>query len=197
MSTGLILACVLLLIPVLWGIGAYNRLVAMRQQSRNAFAQIDVQLKRRYDLVPNLVETARAYLKHEHAVLEDVVKARNQAVSAHQAVVANPMNDAAVRQMAGAEGVLSGALGRLVVVAEAYPELKADQTIADLSEELSSTENRIAFARQAFNDHVMGFNTAIEQFPASVIAGLFRFHALELLQSTETPAERQAVAVRF
>jgi LemA protein len=182
---------------VFWVISAYNRLVELRNRFRNAYAQIDVQLKRRYDLIPNLVEVARAYLRHERETLEAVIAARNTAMGASQAVAANPGGAAAMQGLASAEGVLQGALGRLFALAEAYPELQSDQTMRQLSEELSSTENKVAFARQAFNDAVMAYNTAIEQFPGSVLAGSFRFEAAQLLQATEDADERKPVRVQL
>ncbi len=196
-TTGLIIFIVLLVLPLLWGIGVYNRLVALRNAFRNAFAQIDVQLKRRYDLIPNLVETASAYMKHERDTLEAVIAARGSAVEANKRASGQPTDAAALQALTQAEGVLSGALGRLFALSEAYPDLKANQTMMQLSEELTSTENRLAFARQAFNDAVMRYNVAIEQFPANLLAGLFRFLPAELLQSTGSDTERQPVKVSF
>ncbi|HJY77126.1 MAG TPA: LemA family protein [Burkholderiales bacterium] len=175
----------------------YNGLVALRNRYKNAFSQIDVQLKRRYDLIPNLVETAKGYLKHERETLEAVVKARNQAVAAAQAAGANPGSPAAMQQLSQAEGALTGVLGRLFAVAEAYPELKANQNIMSLQEELSSTENKVAFARQAFNDSVMEYNNRRESFPANIFAGMFSFNAAELLQATESAEERKPPKVSF
>jgi len=180
---------------VLYVIGVYNRLVTLRNQFKNAFAQIDVQLKRRYDLIPNLVETARAYMKHEREALEAVIAARNQAAGAEKLAAADPGNARTMAGLSGAEGALSGALGRLFALAEAYPDLKANQTMMQLSEELTSTENRVAFARQAFNDAVMSYNTACEVFPGMLIAGTFRFAPATLLEM-ET-AERTAPRVSF
>ncbi|GGB98351.1 hypothetical protein GCM10007205_04560 [Oxalicibacterium flavum] len=182
---------------VFWAIGIYNRIVALRNHFRNAFAQIDVQLKRRHDLIPNLVETARAYMAHERETLEAVVAARNQAAAAVGKVAGNPTDAAAVRQVAAAEGALGATLGRLFALSESYPELQANQTMMQLSEELTSTENRIAFARQGYNDSVMSYNTAIEQFPGSLIAGTFGFRPAELLEATESAQERKAVKVSF
>lgn len=194
---GLIVFVVVVLVVLAWVIGAYNRLVGLRNRFKNAFAQIDVQLKRRYDLIPNLVEVAKGYMKHERETLEAVIAARNSAVSANAKVAANPADAAAMQQMAQAEGALSQTLGRLFALSEAYPDLKANQNMMQLSEELTSTENKISFARQAFNDAVMGYNTAIEQFPSNLIAGMFRFTPAELLQATEAPEERKAVRVQF
>ncbi len=187
----------LIAVVVFWAIGAYNRLVDLRNRFRNAFAQIDVQLKRRYDLIPNLVETARAYMKHERETLEAVIKARNSAVTANAAAAANPGNLAAMQGLMSAEGALTGALSKLFALAEAYPDLKANQNMMQLSEELTGTENKIAFSRQAFNDAVMTYNTAAQQFPSSVIAGMFSFTPAELLQATESADERKAVRVQF
>ena len=194
---GLIVFLALIVAVAVWGMSAYNRLVAQRNEFKNAFAQIDVQLKRRYDLIPNLVETAKKYISHERETLEAVTRARNSAVSAHAAVAGDPANPEAMRQLAAAEGGLSGALGRLFAVAEAYPDLKANQTMMQLTEELTSTENRIAFARQAFNDAVMTYNNAVQQFPSNFIAGAFSFQPAELLKATESDEERKAVKVQF
>lgn len=186
-----------LVLIVLWAVSAYNRLVGLRNQTKNAFAQIDVQLKRRHDLVPNLVETARAYMQHERETLEAVIAARGQAVSAIASAEAAPGDAAAVHGVASAENALTATLGRLFAVSESYPELKADQNMQQLHEELASTENRIAFSRQAYNDSVMEFNTVREQFPGSVIGNMFAFKAAELLQATETEEERKPVKVAF
>ena len=187
----------LIVAAALWAGAIYNRLVAQRNEFKNAFAQIDVQLKRRYDLIPNLVETAKKYISHERETLEAVVKARNSAVSANSAAAADPANADAMRQLTTAEGGLSGALGRLFAVVEAYPDLKANQNMMQLTEELTSTENRIAFARQAFNDSVMNYNNAVQQFPSNFIAGAFSFQPAELLKATESDEERKAVKVQF
>lgn len=195
MAGYIVLGAVVLL--VLWAVGAYNRLISLRNQYKNAFAQIDVQLKRRHDLVPNLVETARAYMKHERETLEAVISARNHAVSAVSRAVAAPQDASAVHQVAAAENALTATLGRLFALSESYPELKADQTMQQLHEEIASTENRIAFSRQAYNDGVMQFNTAIEHFPASFIANAFAFKTAELLQATETEEERRPIKVAF
>ena len=177
-------------------VGLYNKLVALRNRFKNAYAQIDVQLKRRYDLIPNLVETAKGYLKHERGTLEAVVAARNAASSANVRAAANPGDPAAMQQLVAAEGSLTGALGRLFALAEAYPDLKANQTMAQLMEELTSTENKVSFARQAYNDSVMAYNTQREVFPSSVIAGMFNFAPAELFQ-IEKPEQREAPKVQF
>jgi LemA protein len=194
MITLIVLLAVILAL-VFWVVGAYNRLVALRNQFKNAFAQIDVQLKRRYDLIPNLVETAKGYMKHERETLEAVIAARNQAVTVNANL--DPTNAASVQQLSAAEGALSSSLGKLFALSEAYPDLKANQNMMQLTEELTSTENRIAFARQAYNDNVMQYNTSIEQFPGSLIANNFGFKSAELLQATEAPEERKAVKVTF
>ena len=197
MSTGgwIFLGVVVALIA--FAIAMYNRLVALRNRYKNAFSQIDVQLKRRYDLIPNLVEAAKGYLQHERGTLEAVVAARGAAVSASQRAAGAPGDPAAMQGLAQAEGALGGALGRLMAVFEAYPDLKANQNILALQEELSSTENKIAFARQAYNDSVMEYNTKRESFPENTMAGMFGFGPAELLQATESAAERQAPKVSF
>jgi len=182
---------------VIWVISIYNRLVALRNRFKNAFAQIDVQLKRRYDLIPNLVEAAKGYLQHERQTLEAVVQARAAAVSAEGRAAAAPGDPQAMRALSQAEGALGGALGRLLAVFEAYPDLKANQNIMQVQEELVSTENKVAFSRQAFNDAVMEYNTDRESFPQIVIAGPLGFGAAELLESTESAEERQAPKVSF
>jgi LemA protein len=194
-SIGLIVFVIVAVIVALWLVSVYNQLVAQRNRFKNAFAQIDVQLKRRYDLIPNLVETAKGYLAHERQTLEAVVAARNAAVSALSKASQSPESGGAVQALAGAEAGLSSALGRLFALSESYPDLKANQTIASLMEELTSTENKIGFARQAFNDAVMAYNTAREQFPNSLIAG-GRFQPAMLWQ-IEKAEERQAVKVSF
>ena len=175
----------------------YNRLVALRNRFKNAFAQIDVQLKRRYDLIPNLVETAKGYLAHESQTLEAVIAARNGAQAASRKAATNPADAAAMQQMAAAEAGLSGALGRLFALSEAYPDLKANATMMQLSEELTSTENKIAFARQGYNDGVMTYNTALESFPNNFVAGMGSFQPGTLLEATESPEERKAPKVQF
>lgn len=192
----LVILLVLIVIAVLWGVGIYNGLVTARNAFKNAFAQIDVQLTRRYDLIPNLVEVAKGYMAHERETLEAVVQARAAAVTGLAAAKANPGDAAAMNQLASAEQGLGGALGRLMVVSEQYPDLKANQNMMQLSEELTSTENRVAFARQAYNDSVMAYNNTREVFPSSLIAGLFNFVAATLLEITE-PAKREAPKVSF
>jgi LemA protein len=182
---------------VVWAVAIYNGLVVLRNRFKNAFAQIDVQLKRRYDLIPNLVETAKGYIKHERETLEAVIKARNVAVGAAQAASANPGNPAAMQQLGQAEGALSGVLGRLFALSEAYPDLKANQNMLSLQEELTSTENKVGFSRQAYNDSVMEYNTKRESFPDTIFAGAFGFGAAELLQATESAEERRAPKVAF
>ena len=189
--TGIIIAIIVI-------VGAmYNSLVAAKNRFKNAFSQIDVQLKRRYDLIPNLVETAKGYMKHERETLEAVIKARNSAVTAGKNAAGNPGDPAAMKGLAGAEAVLSGTLGRLFALAENYPDLKANQNMLQLQEELTSTENRISFARQAFNDAVTTYNITCEKFPSNIIAGIFNFKQAELLESTESPEERKAPKVSF
>jgi LemA protein len=177
-------------------VAIYNRLVGLRNRFKNAFAQIDVQLKRRYDLIPNLVETAKGYLKHERGTLEAVITARNAAAAANTRAAQDPGDAGAVKALSGAENVLAGTLSRLFALAEAYPDLKANQTMAGLMEELTSTENKVAFARQAYNDSVMSYNTGRETFPANLIAGAFNFNAAELFV-LESAAEREAPKVSF
>jgi len=182
---------------VIWMIAMYNQLVALRNRFKNAFAQIDVQLKRRYDLIPNLVEAAKGYIQHERQTLEAVIQARSAAVSAESRAAAAPGDPEAMRALSQAEGVLGGALGRLLAVFEAYPDLKANQNIMQVQEELVSTENKVAFSRQAYNDSVMEYNTYRESFPQVVIAAPMGFRAAELLESTESAEERKAPKVSF
>jgi len=177
-------------------ISIYNRLVGGRNAYKNAFAQIDVQLTRRHDLIPNLVETAKGYMKHERETLEAVITARNAAVTGLKNAAANPTDPNAVQQLSGAENALSGALGRLFALAEAYPDLKANQNMMQLSEELTSTENKVAFARQAFNDAVMTYNNTREMFPNSIVANMFSFLPAQLLE-IESPEKRAAPVVKF
>jgi len=187
----------IIVVAALWAVGIYNGLVTLRNRFKNAFSQIDVQLKRRYDLIPNLVESVKGYMQHERGTLEAVVKARGNAVSAAQAAAARPGDPAAMQGLSQAEGALGGALGRLLAVFEQYPDLKANQNVLGLQEELSSTENKVAFARQAYNDSVMEYNTRRESFPDSIFAGMFGFATAELLQATESVEERKAPQVRF
>lgn len=177
-------------------VSTYNRLVTARNAFKNAFAQIDVQLTRRYDLIPNLVETAKGYLKHERETLEAVISARNAAYQGLKAAAADPGNASAVQQLSGADQQLGGALGRLMAVAEAYPDLKANQNMMQLSEELTSTENKVAFARQAYNDSVMTYNNAREVFPSSIVAGMFGFQPAQPLDIAK-PEAREAPKVSF
>jgi LemA protein len=192
----LILLIVIVLVTGFVVMSGYNKLVRLRNRYKNAFAQIDVQLKRRYDLIPNLVETAKGYMQHERQTLEAVTAARSDAVSAEKAAAKAPGDAAAMQNLGGAETRLTGALGRLLARVEAYPDLKANQTMAQLMEELTSTENKVAFARQAYNDAVMFYNTACETVPTNVIAGMFNFTPAELFQIEEA-AERQAPSVSF
>ena len=187
---------VIVIAIVLPGVLLYNRLVRKRNAFKNAFAQIDVQLKRRHDLIPNLVETAKGYMKHERETLEAVIAARQGAESARTNAAANPGDPAAMKQLAQAEGGLGGTLGRLFALSEAYPDLKANQNMMQLSEELTSTENRISFARQAFNDAVLKYNNMRETFPTNIIAGMFNFVVAESFEITNE-AEREAVKVKF
>jgi LemA protein len=195
-NIALIVTLAVVVLVIVLVIGMYNRLVALRNRYKNAFAQIDVQLKRRYDLIPNLVETAKGYLKHERETLEAVIAARGNASSAVKAAALNPADPAAMRSLLGAETALTGALTRFFAVAEQYPDLKANQTMAQLMEELASTENKISFARQAYNDSVMVYNTARETFPTVVVAGAFGFGEAVLFE-VSAPQEREAPKVQF
>ena len=186
----------IVVIVVLAVIGLFNNLVRLRNVFKNAFSQIDVQLKRRYDLIPNLVETAKGYIKHERETLEAVTKARNIAVTANNNAAAQPGDPKSMRDLISAESGLSGALGRLIMVTESYPDLKANQTMARLMEELTSTENKISFSRQSYNDSVMRYNIACQTFPGSIIAGSFNFQTATLWEITEAK-EREAVKVQF
>ena len=199
MSAVLIVLGVLLLVVIvlgLWAAGIYNSLVALRNRFKNAFAQIDVQLKRRYDLIPNLVEVAKGYMKHESGTLEAVIKARNVAYAASQTAAANPADAGAMKNLLGAESGLAGAMSRLMVVSEQYPDLKANQNMMQLTEEMTSTENKISFARQAYNDSVMTYNTTRESFPTNILAGMFNFAEAQLFQIDDA-AERAAPKVSF
>jgi LemA protein len=194
---GFIIFLVIVAIIVFWLISIYNGLVGLRNQFKNAFSQIDVQLKRRYDLIPNLVETAKGYMKHERETLEAVIAARNMAYTAAQKAASDPANAESMKGLQASEGQLTGALSRFMAVSESYPDLKANTTMLQLGEELTSTENKISFARQAYNDAVTEYNIRIEVFPNSVLAGMFNFRPAELLQATEAPEERKAVKVQF
>ncbi|KAF0095310.1 MAG: LemA protein [Puniceicoccaceae bacterium 5H] len=192
----LIVFVVIIVGLVLYGVGVYNGLVALRNRFKNAYAQIDVQLKRRYDLIPNLVETAKGYLKHERETLESVMQARNAATAAQSGAAAAPGDPEAMGKLTQAEGMLTGALTRFYAVSEAYPDLKANQNMMQLTEELTSTENKIAFARQAYNDSVMRYNTQREQFPAAIFAGMFNFGEAKPFE-VKVEAEREAPQVSF
>lgn len=181
---------------VIFVIGAYNSLVTLRNRYKNAYSQIDVQLKRRYDLIPNLVETAKGYLTHERGTLEAVIAARNAAASANTRAAQNPGDVSAMKELSSAESALSGVMGRLFALAEAYPDLKANTTMLNLMEELTSTENKVSFARQAYNDAVMAYNTRREVFPTNLIAGPFNFGPAELFV-IEKPEEKEAPKVSF
>src|SRR5437899_69154 len=200
MLKGTVLIVIILVIPIffvlMFIVSAYNRLVALRNRYKNAYAQIDVQLKRRYDLIPNLVETAKGYIKHERGTLEAVIAARNAASAANVRAAQSPGDAAAMKELSGAETVLAGTLGRLFALAEAYPDLKANTTMLSLIEALTSTENKVAFARQAYNDAVMGYNTQRETFPTNLIAGPFNFGPAESFV-IEKPEEKEAVKVAF
>lgn len=193
----LIVAAAVVAAVAVWLIGAYNRLVALNNRVANAYAQIDVQLKRRHDLIPNLVEVARKYMSHERETLQAVVEARNAAAQARTAASSNPSDAQTIAALNATEGALSGALGRMFALSENYPDLKASANMAQLSEELTTTENKVAFARQAFNDAVMGLNTAVASFPAVLFAANLGFKAASMLESVSAPQERQAPAVRF
>src|SRR5689334_1955336 len=200
MIRGTILLIIVLAVPVililLWIVAAYNRLVALRNRYKNAFAQIDVQLKRRYDLIPNLVETAKGYIKHERGTLEAVIAARNAASTANMRAAQAPGDAAPMKELSGAETALTGTLGRLFALAEAYPDLKANTTMMSLMEELTSTENKVAFARQAYNDAVMSYNTQRETFPTNILAGPFNFAPAELF-IIDKPEQKEAPKVSF
>lgn len=193
---GLLVVLGIVVLFAMFVIGKYNGLVTLRNRFKNAWAQIDVQLKRRYDLIPNLVETAKGYLKHERGTLEAVIAARNSASSANSRVTANPGDADAMKALVAAEGTLSGSLGRMFALAEAYPDLKANTSMNQLMEELTSTENKVSFARQAYNDAVTFYNTAREVFPTSIIAGMFNFAPAELFV-VDKAEQREAPKVQF
>ena len=195
MSSGLILSMAVLLALVAWGVVVFNRFVALRNRYQNAYAQIDVQLKRRYDLIPNLVAATRAYLAHERQTLEAVIAARQRASDASQLVRRRPQDGDALVALDAAENALASPLARLMALVEQYPALQADDTVHRLTEELGTTENRIAFARQAFNDQVLGYNTELESFPASLIATTFGFRRVNTLRATVSAQERQLVPI--
>ncbi len=197
MSSMSLVFMVVLALVIFWAVGAYNRLVRLKNTIANSYGQIDVQLKRRYDLIPNLVEAAKKYLQHERDTLEAVITARNQARAASDTVRSRPANAQAVVALSAAEQALDGSLGRLFAIAEAYPELKADDTIRELSEELTSTENKVGFARQAYNDAVLDYNNAQGQFPALLISRLFGFAPSAMLQSTQSAAERETIRIQM
>ena len=195
LTIALIAVGVVLFLLVLWMVSVYNGLVVGRNRYKNGFAQIDVQLKRRYELIPNLVECVKGYMAHERDTLEAVIKARNTAFGASQKAAANPGDPQAMKELSQAEGQLNGSLGRLIAVAEAYPDLKANQNMMSLQEELTSTENKVGFARQAFNDSVTAFNNSRAVFPTVVVAGMFGFTEAQLLEAEA--AAREAVKVSF
>lgn len=197
MNTSNIIFLVVAAVLVFWAAGAYNRLVRLRNEIGNAFAQIDVQLKRRHDLIPNLVEVARKYMEHERETLERVTAARAQVMAATDLVKTKPHQPGPILSLGMAEGVLASALGRFNAVMESYPELKADQRLRDLSEELTHTENKVAFSRQLFNDATLDYNNAAHQFPTNIVAGLFGFRTASMLQATASEAERNPVKVSF
>lgn len=199
MGTGTIILIglvVVAVVAVLWLIGIYNRLVSLRNRYKNGYSQIDVQLKRRYDLIPNLVETAKGYMKHERETLEAVIAARNQAATASQRAAASPGDADAMKGLIASETALTGAMGRMFALAESYPDLKANQNMLALQEELTSTENRVAFARQGYNDAVMSYNTRRESFPDTIVAGMGGFLEAHLFE-IESPIEREAPKVSF
>ena len=181
---------------VMWGISIYNRLINERNRVKNAFAQIDVQLTRRYDLIPNLVEAVKGYMKHERETLENVIKARNAASSSLDAAKADPANAELIKELGASEGALAGALGRLFALSEAYPDLKANENMMQLQEELASTENKVAFSRQAFNDAVLQYNNSAQNFPNNVIAGFFRFELASFLE-IDSEEKREVPEVSF
>ena len=195
-TTVLIVILTIILFGIFFFVAIYNKLIQLKNRFKNAFSQIDVQLKRRYDLIPNLVEIAKGYMKHEREVLEAVIKARNQASSAMEKASADPGNSEALQGLIGAESTLTGTLGRLFALVEAYPDLKANQNMMQLSEELTTTENKVSFARQAFNDAVMAYNTAREVFPNNIVANMFAFREAQLFE-IKVEAEKEALKVSF
>lgn len=197
MPVSQIIAWSIIALIVFWAVGAYNRLVRLRNEITNSFAQIDVQLKRRHDLIPNLVEVARKYLEHERETLERVTAARAQVMAATDLVKSRPNQAGPIQSLGMAEGVLANAMAQFRAVVEAYPELKADESLRDLNEELTHTENKVAFSRQLFNDVTLDYNNAAHQFPTNLIAGLFGFKTAAMLQSTQTEAERAPIKVKL
>ncbi len=191
-----IVLAILVVLVIIWAVSTYNRLVSLREYMENALSQIDVQLKRRFDLIPNLVESVKGYMKHERETLEAVINARARAVSAEQKASANPRDRAAVQELFAADAALTGALGRLLAVVESYPDLKANESIGTLMEELRSTENRIAYARQAYNDSATRYNIYLQKFPTNIVAGMFGFQEAPLYEIVE-PEQREAPKVSF
>ena len=193
---GLLALLGLMVVLFLIAVSMYNGLVTLRNRFKNAFSQMDVQLKRRYDLIPNLVETAKGYMSHERETLEAVIQARNQAATAGKAAAQNPADAGAMAGLLGAEGMLTGALGKLFALSEAYPDLKANQNMMQLTEELTATENKISFARQSYNDAVTGYNTRRETFPTNIVANMFQFAAAVLFEIHDD-AQKEAPKVSF
>jgi len=194
--TSLVIFLALVAAVIMYGIGIYNSLINLRNRVKNAFAQIDVQLTRRHDLIPNLVEAVKGYMKHERETLDAVISARNSAVSNLDAAKQDPSNAEAIQKLGASEGALGSALGRLFALSEAYPDLKANQNMLQFQEELGSTENKVAFSRQAFNDAVLGYNNKAENFPNSIIAGMFSFQLASFLE-IESPEKREVPDVKF
>lgn len=194
--TSFLIFLAILAVIVFWGVGIYNRLVNQRNRVKNAFAQIDVQLTRRYDLIPNLVEAVKGYMKHERETLEAVITARNAASSSLAAAKADPANALAIKELGASEGTLTSALGRLFALSEAYPDLKANQNMMQFQEELATTENKVAFSRQAFNDTVLQYNNSAQNFPNNVVAGFFSFELASFLE-IDAPEKRDAPEVSF